>query len=89
MWLSLNRSTAPSSEGFRAWFPLPGTEFVLDGEEAIDDVEVAGEGGFVGDPLEISMLVVITFPGGFFMRCERLRLRFAPVSAEVCVGGPI
>jgi hypothetical protein len=51
-------------------------EFVLDGEEAIEDVEVAGEGGFVGDPLDVSMLFVTRFAGVFFIRCERLRLRF-------------
>jgi hypothetical protein len=41
-----------------------------EGEEAIDEVEVAGEGGFVF--INLGSMLVTTF-GGFLNRCETLR----------------
>lgn len=55
-WLSLKRSTAPNSEGLRAWLPaLPGVGGPRDTEEEMEDVDVAGDGGFVDNGgLEVS-----------------------------------
>lgn len=53
-WLDLNRSTAPNSDGRRVC-PLmllagvDGCMLPRDGEEAIEDVEVEGDGGFVDE----------------------------------------
>lgn len=55
---------------------LPGVEggrLVREGEDAIDDVDVAGEGGFVD--IILGSMVVTTF-GGFLIRCETLRFRW-------------
>ncbi len=68
-WLCLNRSTAPNSDGFRAWLALPGVEggrLVRDGEEAIEDVDVAGDGGPVATTFDGS--IVVTTLGGFLIR---------------------
>jgi hypothetical protein len=70
--LSLKRSTAPYSEGLREWLALPGVDggkLDREGDDAIEDVEVDGEGGFVDMTLE--SIVVITL-GGFLCRCEIL-----------------
>ena len=71
-WFSLKRSTAPKSDGFRAWLPaLPGVGGPRDGEDAIDEVEVAGDGGFVVDGFGGFSMVVITLEG-FLIRFEIL-----------------
>ena len=46
-WFSLKRSTAPKSEGLRPWMlpALPGVGGPRDGDDAIEDVDVAGDGG--------------------------------------------
>ena len=66
MWLSLNRSTAPNSEGFRecATPGVGGGRLVRDGEDAMDDVDVAGEGG----PCKGLPSIEVTTLGGFFIR---------------------
>lgn len=70
--LSLKRSTAPKSDGLRAWLlALPGVGGPLDGDDAMDDVEVAGEGGPVGDPFAGGSMVVMTLDG-FLARLEIL-----------------
>ena len=60
-WLSLNRSTAPNSDGLRAWLPaLPGVGGPRETDEEMEDVDVAGDGGFVGSGgLEVSTGVTI------------------------------
>ena len=62
----MKRSTAPNSEGFRAWLPaLPGVGGPRETDEEIEDVDVAGEGGFVGSgPFDVSTGVTILL--GFF-----------------------
>lgn len=66
MWLSLKRSTAPNSEGLRAWLPpLPGVGGPRETEDEMDDVDVAGDGGLVGNgPFEVS--TGVTMLVGFF-----------------------
>src|SRR5712672_331923 len=91
MWFCLNRSTAPYSEGLRIWLAtLPGVEggtLPREGEDAMDEVDVAGDGGFV-DVLPSNE--VTTLDGTFFL-ADMLRFRVcaAPVSESVCVMGAI
>ena len=69
------RSTAPNSDGFRIWLVvLPGVEggmLLREGEEAMEEVDVAGDGGLVFEGL-LSVVVVTTL-GGFLILCETLR----------------
>jgi len=85
MWLCLKRSMAPNSDGLRAWLTaLPGVDGPLDGDEAIDDVDVAGEGGFVnvgGLPLVLLSRAVTTLAGARF-RVDVLRLRECETALE-------
>jgi len=67
--LSLNRSTAPYSDGLREWpLALPGVDggrLVREGDDAIDELEVAGDGGLVAMALGS---IVVTTLGGFLNR---------------------
>jgi hypothetical protein len=61
-----------------------------EGDEAIEDVEVAGEGGFVGIVLGSNDVTTL---GGFLIRCDMLRRRLCADAAEgserECVSGAI
>lgn len=75
----MKRSRAPNSEVFLICVPLPGVgggRLTREGEEAIEEVEVAGEGGFVSWILESTLVTTL---GGNLILVERLFLR-------VCVG---
>lgn len=73
MWFCLNRSSAPNSEVLRTWDALPGVgggKLPREGEDAMEEeVEVAGEGGFVICVFEST---VVTTEGGFLILAERL-----------------
>ena len=90
MWLNLKRSTAPKSDGFRAWPPvlvLPGVGGPREAEEAIEEVDVAGEGG----PLLILVgpSIAVTTLAGFLTRFDTLFRRACAFdgSERVCVNG--
>jgi hypothetical protein len=66
IWLFLNRSTAEYSEGRRRWAcTLPGVEGPIlprEGDDAIEDTEVEGDGGLV-------------FPFGYKSQLETQKMR--------------
>jgi len=84
LWVNLNRSTAPYSDGFRTCpVVLPGVEGGMlprDGDDAIEDVEVAGDGGLAIMALWSRLVTTL---GGFFSLCDTLRLReWNPAGSE-------
>src|ERR1700761_8107716 len=63
---------------------------LYDGDEATDEADVDGEGGFVGGLIGICRgSCPVSTLGGFLIRCDRLRRRAAEESVSVCCSGGI
>ena len=71
---------------------LPGVGGPRDMEEAMEDVEVAGEGGLVGEGLLGPSVAMVTLPGFLIPTLADTRLRRVcrlTGSESVCVNGTI